>query len=105
MKSYPAPPIPADLVTRFRLLVESGEPQQEVIAKMRLAGLHKIQSIKLVSEFYQMPVGEAKQMVHRSDTWSDRRESDEAFHEVVFEAAKQLAIEEVNEPRHEPVSR
>ena len=105
MKSYPAPPIPEELVSRFRQMVEGGTPQHETIAEMRLAGLHKIHSIKLISLFYGISIGDAKRAVHLSDTWSDRRASDDAFHDSCFEAAKQLGFEEVTEPVREEVAR
>jgi hypothetical protein len=95
MKSYPAPPIPDYLVAEFRSLAEAGATQQELIAKMRFAGLSIVPSIKMVSLFYGIPTNEAKWIVHFSDTWADCLQANERLHDAAFAAAKELGFEEV----------
>ena len=93
MKSYPAPPIPDDIVTNIRNLAASGASQDDLIQKMRDSGLNIIASINLLRRFFPLSTNEAKHIVHRSKTWSDCRASNEAIHDAAFQAAEELARE------------
>jgi hypothetical protein len=99
MKSLPVPPIPPEIVEKVRQAIDSGKSQEEVFALMRQLGLFMGYSIKLTRELYGISPGEAKLALHYSDTWADCRESNEALHEVAYQAAKQIGFEEV-EPSH-----
>ena len=93
MKSYPAPPIPDDIVTNIRKLAASGASQGDLIQKMRDSGLNIVASIKLLKSFFPLSSNEAKHIVHCSQTWSDCRTSNEAIHEAAFQAAEELVRE------------
>ena len=79
MKSYPAPPIPDDTVAALRQLVDAGGSQERLIQAMRDAGLSMVPSITLLSQFFGIPISEAKRTVHCSPTWSDRRTAHDTF--------------------------
>jgi hypothetical protein len=96
MKSYPAPPIPPEIVEQVRRSIAAGKTHEEVFTEMRQLGLFMGQSIKLTHELYGMPHGDAKMAVHYSDTWADCREANDVLHNAAFAAAKELGFEEVN---------
>ena len=104
MKSLPVPPIPPEIVEKIRQSIEVGHTQEEVFAEMRQLGLFMGYSIKLAHQLYGMSFGEAKMALHYSDTWADCRESNEAMHEMAYQAAKQIGFEEV-ETSHSPAGR
>ena len=54
MRSYPAPPIPEDIVTNIRDLAASGAGQLELIQTMRDSGLNIIASINLLKRFFPL---------------------------------------------------
>ena len=105
MKSYPAPPIPEATIAAMQRLVDRETTQTELIGAMRDAGLSIIPSIRLLVRFYGLTWSEAKAAVHLSETWADRRKSNDALHEAAFAAAKELSFEEVVETKREGVSR
>lgn len=50
----------------------------------------KVESMGAFSIYMNTSLGEAKHAVHFSQTWRDRRISDEQFHEQVFQALDTL---------------
>jgi hypothetical protein len=86
-------------------LVDLQATQTELIGAMRDAGLSIIPSIRLLVRFYGLSWSEAKAAVHLSETWADRRKSNDALHEAAFAAAKEFGFEEVVEAKRQEVSR
>jgi hypothetical protein len=105
MKSYPAPPIPAETVEAMTRLIGSGASREEVFAAMRRSGLFMGQSIQLAARLYGMSLRDAKIAVHYSSTWADCRTGAEALHEAAFQAAKELGFEETPAAMREEVAR
>jgi hypothetical protein len=95
MKSYPAPKTPQFLVDSVRQMAADGTTHEEMIAKMRAAGLSIAPSIMLLSQATGLPVNEAKRMVHFSSTWRDCLAANDALHEAAIEAVKRLGDEVV----------
>jgi ribosomal protein L7/L12 len=62
-------------------LVKDPEP---TIAHLRAEGFSKIDSIKELRNRLGIPLGDAKEFVHYSPTWADRRKSDDEFHKLVI---------------------
>ena len=105
MRLYPAPPMPQEIVERMRSLKESGMDRERLIGEMRGAGLHIVECMKLMREFYGMDHGEAKRIVHCSDAWTDVREPAERLHESLIQAAKDegwTVTEEPEQQEHAP---
>ncbi len=76
------------IVAEISGMFARGLDHDEVIARMRALGLHKIECMKLFREYGGVTLGEAKDIVHLSPVWADRYESDEAFHDVAERAAE-----------------
>lgn len=94
MKHYPAPPLDPTVIESLRRIAESGVTREELIEKMRLAGLSIVPSIRLLSQFAGLSIGEAKEAVHFSRTWADCLQANNAVHQAAFEAARQLGVTE-----------
>lgn len=61
-----------------RKLLAQGVDRESVLTALRRAGFSKVQSIKALVDLGEATLGEAKEVVHRSETWKDVRERDEA---------------------------
>ena len=100
MKHYSAPPIDPEIVQAMGRLVDAGTTPKELISKMREAGLSIVPSIRLLEQFFQMAVPDAKRMVHLSDTWADCRSANDKLHEATYQAAIDEGFEviEIGQP-------
>ena len=65
---------------------EAGATFEELIRYLREAGCSKIDSIAVLNT--SCGLAKAKELVHLSPTWDDRRAADDAFHATVEEAAR-----------------
>jgi hypothetical protein len=63
-------------------------PLEIVLTHMRTRGLSKVDSINLLIRHTKIPLQEAKEAVHASETWSDKFDPDETSHIKLEEAAK-----------------
>ena len=61
-----------------------------VLKQLRDDGFSKIECILAIRDIEKIPTGEAKEMVHFSSAWEDRREQDEQFHDDLIEAVEKL---------------
>ncbi len=76
--------------------IAAGASVEDLILAMRKAGLCQIDCIKMVRDLCGISLGDAKEAVHYSNAWADRKEINEAFHEAAFQAAEDLGfIEEL----------
>src|SRR5579859_1812463 len=66
---------------------------EPVLFELREKGADKIDSIKIIKSSMNVSMAQAKSLVDRSETWSDRYADDHAFHEAVREAAEKLKNE------------
>lgn len=76
--------------------VAAGCSREDLIQAMRKAGLNQIACIKMLRDLCGISLGDAKEAVHYSRAWADRRESNEALHEAAFEALDELGLVEIN---------
>ncbi|HEY5331849.1 MAG TPA: hypothetical protein VIJ79_18360 [Acidobacteriaceae bacterium] len=96
MKSGPLR-IPEDVKAEIAAMNLRGVTVEEMIARMRERGLPKISSIAVLAAVTKVGLGRAKELVHFSPVWEDRRASDDAFHDSLYEAAVQAGFVEVEE--------
>ncbi len=68
------------LVARAREMLARDGTMEEVLSLLRRGGCSKIESIRLLREIAGLGLGEAKRRVHLSETWRDRRASDDELH-------------------------
>jgi ribosomal protein L7/L12 len=73
--------------------VSRGDEVECLLAYLRERTHSKIKSILVLSQVLDLSLSEAKERVDLSQTWSDVYERDMAFHDIVEEAARQLAKE------------
>lgn len=62
-----------------RKLIGEGASLEAILGILRTAGYSKVHSIKALVDLGQATLGDAKEIVHKSDTWKDVRERDEDF--------------------------
>jgi len=90
MKVRPPTPVDPGKKAEIEALLSSRANLDEVIDRMRLLGLNKIESIKLLRDRTGVALGEAKEIVHLSPAWGDRFDSDNGLHDAVERAAESL---------------
>jgi ribosomal protein L7/L12 len=73
--------------------LQTGSGLETLLFELRGKGADKIDSIKIVKSAMNVSMAQAKSLVDRSETWSDRYADDRAFHEAVREAAQKLKNE------------
>jgi ribosomal protein L7/L12 len=72
-------------------LKRQGTPPEEILISLRDEGSTIIESIKVMRELHGLSLGDAKDFVHVSRAWADRRELHDAVHERAIEAVADLA--------------
>jgi ribosomal protein L7/L12 len=80
-----------------RLLWQSRSGMENFLRELRSRGARQIESIKAVRELAVMSLGEAKEIVHFSQTWADTREASEDLHEAAYEALEEIQREDAVE--------
>jgi len=60
---------------------------EQFLDELRRRGAFQVESIQAVRTFAKVSLGDAKSIVHLSKTWADMRESSEALHETLYQAA------------------
>ena len=87
MRTMPARSIDPELEAEIARMLHEGDDQSRVVHVMRLRGLDKVESMKMLRDHAGISLAEAKRQVHLSPAWSDRRASDDALHETACKAA------------------
>jgi hypothetical protein len=86
----PTDPAVAALVSECRALRARSGAVAECCALLRARGLSKVESIVVLAQALGLSLDAAKRTVHFSAAWSDRRASDEQFHEDLERALRQV---------------
>jgi|KBSMisStaDraftv2_1062788.scaffolds.fasta_scaffold358427_1 ribosomal protein L7/L12 len=73
--------------------LQAGGSLEALLFELRKRGADKIDSIKVIKSAMALSMPQAKSLVDRSETWSDRYAQDKAFHEMAREVASKLSIE------------
>jgi hypothetical protein len=66
--------------------MEQGEELENVLSFLRGSGCSKLESIAVVASCSEIGLARAKEVVHLSAVWNDRRVSDDALHETTVNA-------------------
>jgi len=88
--------IPEEVRSVIQQAADRGESVEQLSQRMADMKLEKIRAIKLLRETKKIGLGEAKELIHYSPAWAFRRESDEAFHEELYQAALQAGYVDLN---------
>jgi len=83
-----------------RILWQTRDGMQGFLRELRNRGAFQVESIKAVCQLADVPLGEAKKIVHFSEVWADMRSVSEELHDSAFEALDQLQGEGVVEREH-----
>lgn len=67
---------------------------EEFLSRLRERGAHKLESIRSLRMLGKMSLGEAKEAVHFSSAWADRRASDDEFHDLLIHACHEMTESE-----------
>ena len=68
-------------VAECRQLKQAGADRERIIAFLRSRGLSRIETIAVLREAYDISLKQARQAVHVSAAWTDRRQADDETHE------------------------
>jgi hypothetical protein len=80
-----------------RALWRKRDGMQGFLRELRNRGAFQVESIRAVCQLADVPLGEAKKIVHFSEVWADTRSVSEELHEAAFAALDQLQHENVVE--------
>jgi hypothetical protein len=67
------------VLDRCREMLRRGAGIEDVLRELRDGGLSKVHSMKALVDLGYADLAQAKEIVHRSQTWQDVRERDEKF--------------------------
>lgn len=65
---------------------DAGASTDEWLLELRKAGATQIESVKVVRDVGDVPLGEAKEIVDRSPVWDDRRDVNRRLREDLIRA-------------------
>jgi hypothetical protein len=80
-------------LAKVRKQLQAASGLEHLLSELREQGVDKIDSIEIVKSAMNVTTAQAKSLVDRSETWSDRYADDRACHEAVREAAERLKDE------------
>ena len=75
-----------ELIAECRRRLEAGEDVETIIRHLRASDCSKIDSIAILKRACGIGLAKAKEIVHLSTTWADRKALDEKFHEDIVDA-------------------
>ena len=75
-----------ELITECRRRLKAGEDVGSIIGYLRASDCSKIDSIAILKGASGIGLAKAKEIVHLSTTWADRKALDEKFHEDIVDA-------------------
>jgi hypothetical protein len=72
-----------ELIAECRRRLEASEGVETIIRYLRASGCSKIDSMAILRGACGIDLAKAKEIVHFSATWADRKALDEKFHEDI----------------------
>lgn len=69
------------VIDRAAVLWNRGDRWDAILATLRAEGFSKVDCIKATVDLLRLPLGEAKRVVHDSETWADVRDRDDEWQE------------------------
>jgi hypothetical protein len=82
-----------ELVKIGREMMNAGRSTEEILTALRAFSPSVIQSMKVMRDLLNVPMDEAKLLVHRSRTWSDMRDVFSEVHEIAEEEYRSVSEE------------
>jgi ribosomal protein L7/L12 len=82
--------ISEETIERCRQMLAEGKSVDTVLAYLRATNVSKIASMQVLMTVMNVSLKQAKEMVHLSTVWSDRRQRDDAFHDSLIVEAEKL---------------
>jgi hypothetical protein len=76
-----------------RTLLDQGAGVEELLQAFRRRELGILDSIRLVRDLLGISLGEAKKVVHLSQTWADLRAANDSFHDQLLSSVKEIATQ------------
>lgn len=77
------------LVSECKKMDAQGKNTEEILHFLRSQGCCKVTSIAVLAKTLAVGLGQAKEMVHTSQTWADVRARDDQFHASLSENLNQ----------------
>ena len=93
MKTSKPRVVPPEIAADVAAMFQRGAEPDSIVVRMRMLGLNKIESIKLLRDCCGISIANGKDIVDLSPAWADRRESDEKVHDAA-EQALNLILDE-----------
>jgi hypothetical protein len=87
-----------DILQNAQRLIAAGANYETILFYFRENGFDKIDSIQAIRALYKKPFPEAKQLVHESETWSDRFDQDNELRETAMRALRDIAASNAGDP-------
>lgn len=75
-----------EFVQMVREATDGGASVELALQMLRTAGASQIDTAKAIREGLGVDLGEAKELIDRSDTWADRREVNNALRDIAAQA-------------------
>ena len=85
--------ITEEVVNNCRMIVRNSGSVEAAIKQLREFGFSKIDTIKTLMMSEGLSLGDAKRIVHLSETWSDRVASDDQFVDGLETTARKITDE------------
>jgi ribosomal protein L7/L12 len=83
----------AAAVSAVKAMLHAGSGYEAALQYLRDRNYDQIDSIKVIRSAEGLTLKEAKELIHYSRTWEDRRVAAEAIHKAAFEAFDELRRE------------
>ena len=71
-----------------------GARNEEILGYLRANGASILESMRVFKNVLGLSLGEAKQIAHFSDTWSDMRDEHNRIHDVLDDVVETLSRKE-----------
>jgi hypothetical protein len=71
------------MVIRCRSLKDDGASKEDVLSFLRRAGFSQVFSVMVIVSVWNVSLQEAKECVHLSPTWADRKKDNDDFHNLL----------------------
>ena len=71
-------------------MINQKNDRESIISFLRKKGCEKLDSILILSEATSLKFEQAKNLVHFSKTWKDRREKDDDLHDKILDVLEEI---------------
>ncbi len=78
------------LIENVNQMLIAGKDTENILTFLRESGCSKTKSFVILKKLYKIPLDEAEDLVHLSQTWQDTYECDAENQRILFELLTQL---------------